>query len=135
MRLSRDEPRPLAIITDHDAEDRATFERATGLRTTPAFKDVSPGIQAVSERLRVKDNGKAGLYFLRSALVEQDASLKDAGKPTCTEEEFPSYIWDIRPGVRKGEQPVKADDHGMDDVRYFVAHLDQIGRRRGYWTA
>jgi hypothetical protein len=78
MRLSRDEPRPLAIITDHDAEDRATFERATGLRTTPAFKDVSPGIQAVSERLRVKDNGKAGLYFLRSALVEQDASLKDA---------------------------------------------------------
>jgi PBSX family phage terminase large subunit len=135
MKLSSGEPRPVAIITDHDAEDRATFERATGLHTTPAFKEVSPGIQAVNTRLRVGDNGKAGLYFLRDARVERDSSLVDLGKPTCTEEEFPSYIWDIRPGVRKGEQPVKADDHGMDSTRYFVADLDQIGRKRGYWTA
>src|SRR5699024_9371522 len=50
MRLSRDEPRPRKIICDHDAEDRATFERHTGLRTTAATKNVSAGIQAVQER-------------------------------------------------------------------------------------
>jgi PBSX family phage terminase large subunit len=135
LKLSSGEPRPVAIITDHDAEDRATFERATGMSTTPAYKGVSDGLQAVAARLRVNDNGKAGLYFLRDARVERDSSLADAGKPTCTEEEFPSYIWDVRPGVRKGEQPVKADDHGMDATRYFVCRIDQIGRKSGYWTA
>lgn len=135
LKLSSGEPRPIAIITDHDAEDRATLERATGMSTTPAYKGVSDGLQAVAARLRVNDNGKAGLYFLRDARIERDSSLADAGKPTCTEEEFPSYIWDVRPGVRKGEQPVKADDHGMDATRYFVCRIDQIGRKAGYWTA
>lgn len=134
LALSKDEPRPVAIITDHDAEDRATFERATGLTTIPAYKSVSDGIQAVAARLRVNDNRKAGLYFIRDARVDRDSSLVDAGKPTCTEEEFPSYIWDVRPGVRKGEQPVKADDHGMDATRYFVAHIDEIGEQPRFFS-
>jgi len=134
LTLSKDDPRPIAIITDHDAEDRATFERATGMSTLPAYKGVSDGIQAVAERLRLGGDGKPRLGFLRDARVDRDASLVDLGKPTCTEEEFPSYIWDIRPGVRKGEQPMKADDHGMDATRYFVAYLDGVGPQSQFFS-
>lgn len=125
MRLSQGEPEPRDIITDHDAEDRATFERKTGKRTTPAQKNVSAGIQAVQERLRKQKDGRPRFYILEDSLVERDQDLKAEGKPTSTEEEFTSYIWDDRK-----EAPVKDNDHGMDNVRYMVAHLD-LRRPRG----
>ena len=39
-------------IADHDKEDRMTLERY-GIPTVPAKKDISAGIQAVKNRLRV----------------------------------------------------------------------------------
>src|SRR5690606_40296203 len=41
------EPRPTAVITDHDAEGRATLEEKTGLETTAADKRVTIGLQPV----------------------------------------------------------------------------------------
>lgn len=123
MQLTANAPRPVAIITDHDAEDRATFEAETGYMTTPAKKAVSPGIQAVARRLTGEGAGPR-LFFLRDSLVERDRSLADAGLPTCTEEEFPSYVWDTRMGRTKGESPVKEHDHGVDATRYTVAYFD-----------
>jgi phage terminase large subunit len=123
LALSANEPRPIEIVTDHDAEDRATLEDASGYRTMAAMKDVSPGIQAVAERLRPL-NGTPRLRFMRDSLVERDQELVDAGKPTSTVEEFPGYVWNTGAGRRKGEEPVKANDHGMDDTRYMVAHVD-----------
>lgn len=123
MALSIDEPRPTAIITDHDAEDRATFERKTGYRTVPAHKTVSDGIQAVAERLRPV-NGRPRLLFMRDALVEPDPELMDRKLPTCTEQEFPIYIWNTTSGRKRGEEPTKENDHGMDTCRYLVAHFD-----------
>jgi len=41
------EPRPHAIICDHDAEDRATLTRHLGISTRAARKGVSDGLQAV----------------------------------------------------------------------------------------
>lgn len=128
LRLSASEPRPQAVITDHDAEDRATFERKSGYRTVPAKKNVSAGIQAVAERLRPQGNGRPRLFFLRDSLVERDESLAEAGLPTCTEDEFPSYVWSTAPGRTKGDEPAKEHDHGMDATRYLVAHLD-LSRR------
>jgi phage terminase large subunit len=113
------EPLPYAIICDHDAEDRATLERHLGLSTTPAHKDVSPGIQAIASRLKLAGDGKARLFFLRDSLVERDHDLTDRKKPTCTEEEMESYIWDANK-----EKPIKDDDHGMDTTRYMGAHRD-----------
>lgn len=133
LRLSANEPRPTAIITDHDAEDRATFERKTGYRTTAAHKTVSDGIQAVAERLRPV-NGKPRLFLLRDSLVERDRELAEAGQPTCTEDEFPSYVWNTSANRRKGEEPLKEHDHGMDTTRYMVAHLD-LRKRRGFGVA
>lgn len=128
LRLSEGEPRPRDIIVDHDAEDRATFTRHTGLRTTPATKNVLSGIQAVQERLRVQPDGRPRFYILEDSLVERDQQLKTDGRTTSTEEEFTSYVWDERK-----EAPVKEDDHGVDNVRYMVAHLD-VRKKKGLWS-
>lgn len=125
MEVTKGEPKPKEVITDHDAEDRKTFERETGLTTKAARKDVSPGIQAVAARLRPQDDGKTRLYFLRDSLVEEDIELSEAGLPTCTEEEMDSYVWDTRTAVKK-EQPLKENDHGCDTTRYMVAHFDLV---------
>lgn len=127
-RIAQDDPFPLAIVTDHDAEDRATFERHAKVRTVAAIKDVSPGIQAVQARLKVQGNGKPRLFILRDALVRQDAQLKQAGKPTCTAEEFEGYVWDMRAEKRQGvplkDTPLKENDHGMDALRYLTMHFE-----------
>lgn len=115
------DPLPRIIYADHDAEGRATFERYTGLITMPAHKAVSEGIQAMAARLRPAGNGKPRLLYFEDALVERDQELVKAKKPTCTIEEFDSYIWDIRSGQKKGDVPVKESDHGLDCDRYLCA--------------
>ena len=59
----------------------------------------------------------------------REVALAEARKPTCTEEEVDGYVWSLRGGRRKGEEPLKEGDHGMDAMRYMVAHLDlgQVG--------
>jgi PBSX family phage terminase large subunit len=118
------DPLPRVIICDHDAEDRATLERHLGLMTTPAHKSVSDGIQAVASRFRNAGDGKPRLMILRDSLVERDRDLAEGKQPTCLEEEPESYIWDIRQGMKKGEQPVKEGDHGLDALRYLTAFHD-----------
>lgn len=120
------EPRPRAVICDHDAEDRATLERHLGMSTVAATKTVSDGIQAVQSRLRVQGDGKPRLFVLRDSVIHRDPELVDAKRPASTEEEFPGYVWD---GKGK-DQPVKEFDDGMDCVRYMVAHRD-LGKRVG----
>lgn len=118
------DPFPRAIICDHDAEDRATLERHLGLMTTGAVKAVGSGIQAVASRMRAAGDGRARLFLLRDSLVERDGDLVERHLPTCTEDEIESYVWDVRNGAKKGEAPVKANDHGQDCQRYLVMHLD-----------
>lgn len=118
------EPAPRAIICDHDAEDRATFERHIGLLTTPAFKGISAGIQAVQARLRKAGDHRPRLMFLRDSLVERDEALFDSKHPTCTEEEIDAYVWP--PGATNRETPVDRDNHGMDAMRYAVAAADGV---------
>lgn len=118
------EPRPRAIICDHDAEDRATLERHLGMSTKAAAKTVSDGIQAVQARLRPAGDGKPRLFVLRDALVERDPELEDAKRPTSSVEEVVGYVWDQTPGKPPKETPVKDNDHGMDALRYMVAQKD-----------
>lgn len=132
MTLTANDPKPKDVIADHDAEDRATFEKATKTKTKAANKTVSPGIQAVANRLKPEGDGRPRLYILRNARVEEDKSLRERGKPTSTAEEWDSYVWDVRQGRKKGEEPLKEDDHGMDGTRYTVAHFD-LKKRGGSW--
>lgn len=115
------DPLPRIVYADHDAEGRATFERHTGIITMPAHKAVSEGIQAMAARLRPQRDGKPRLMYFEDALVERDQELVKAKKPTCTIEEFDSYVWDTRGGQKKGDQPVKEFDHGLDSDRYLCA--------------
>jgi phage terminase large subunit len=118
------DPIPRAVICDHDAEDRMTLERHVGLVTMKAHKTVSDGIQAVSSRFRKAGDNKPRVMILRDSLVERDRYLEEGKQPTCLEEEPESYIWDTRQGMKKGEQPVKENDHALDALRYLVAHFD-----------
>ena len=128
------EPRPRAVICDHDAEDRATLERHLGLPTVAAHKSVSDGIQAVAGRLRLAGDGRPRLAVMRGCTVETDPILADRKAPQSTAEEVESYVWDTSAGRRKGEEPLKRDDHGMDAMRYLVAHLDLRPRGSIAWA-
>jgi hypothetical protein len=58
------------------------------------------------------------LKFVADARVEIDPLLVEAGKPTCTEEEFPLLHYPKEQvsalANRRREGPVKEDDHGFD---------------------
>ena len=126
---------PSAVIADHDAEDRATFERHMNTTVTPAVKAVSGGIHLVKSRLKLQDNKKPRMYFLEDSLLEPDPNLMAAMKPYSTEQEFDGYVWE---DSQKKETPKKVDDHGMDCVRYisvYTAEYTQswslgMGRKR-----
>jgi len=122
LQLSVGEPRPVAIICDHDTEDRMTFQRHTSYETIPANKAIKLGIQDTKAMLRPARNGRPGLHFLRDSLVELDKSLQDRGLPVCTEAEFESHVWDESNGRKRGEEPVDKDNHGMDCLRYLCRH-------------
>jgi len=117
------EPRPAAIVCDHDAESRARLETLLGQSTTPADKRVLEGIQVVQQALRIPTDPTAHsdhrprpmLVVHRDAVRHRDPALVEAVAPTCTAEEIPGYIWD---DPTKREQPVKLLDDGCDAMRY-----------------
>lgn len=122
--ITKNDPPPVAIICDHDAEGRATMERHLGCSTVAAYKLVSEGIQAVQSRLKPAGDGKPRLFIFRDALHERDPELVERKLPTCLAEEIDGYIWNTSSNRKKGEEPVKENDHGMDQLRYMVAHRD-----------
>jgi PBSX family phage terminase large subunit len=123
------EPKPRAIVCDHDAEGRETFSQRVGLSTTAANKAVIEGIQSVQRRLRPQPpDGRPRLFLMRGACRRQDPLLIEAKRPTCTAEEMVGYVWDRKAGKGIKETPVKEDDHGCDTMRYLVAQIDTVGR-------
>jgi phage terminase large subunit len=118
-------PRPRAVICDHDAEGRATLEKHLGIETVGARKKVQEGIQAVKARFQRAGDGRPRVFLFRGARChDPDEELLEAKRPTCTAQEIESYIWDTSNGRKRGEEPKKEYDHGMDALRYLVAHFD-----------
>lgn len=124
------EPPPRAIVADHDAEDRATFERHFGMSTQAARKSVSDGVQAMQARLKIQPDGKPRFYVVAGCLVELDKELAAAKRPTSFVEEIAGYVWPDGVKPDKREAPVKEDDHSMDTARYVIAARD-LGSRPG----
>jgi PBSX family phage terminase large subunit len=124
------EPVPSAVICDHDAEGRETFERATGLGTVRATKKVKDGIDLLKMRLREGADGLPRYYIMRDALVEQDPSLAQSLRPTCTVEEYPSYVWKTDTKGRTLDEPLKENDDGVDCSRYMTMFKDYKGSPR-----
>lgn len=122
--LSRGE-RIEATIADHDAEDRATLAE-NGIKTIPADKAISVGIEKVQDRLRVAGDGKPRLFLMRDALVERDETLVQQALPVSAAAEMPGYIYPKgQDGKPKKEVPVDKDNHSMDTMRYAVMYVDQ----------
>ena len=117
------DPYPRVVIADHDAGDRETFTRYTGLHTIPAHKSVSDGLQAMASRLRPAGDGKPRLMYFEDMLVERDPDLVTRKLPAGGLEEFDMYVWKKDSAGRKDE-PVKEYDHSLDCDRYMVAHKD-----------
>lgn len=121
--LARNE-RVRSLISDHDAEDRATLAKY-GLPTIEAVKEISPGIQAVQSRLKIGPNDKPRMFFFANALHQIDTELKEINYPTSTIEEFGGYVWDKNKSDQSfKEVPIKRHDHGMDAMRYATMYVD-----------
>lgn len=150
--LSRGE-RIVAVITDHDAEDRVTLERhmthpekecvrsakggfaeaqlEMGRRgTIPAYKSISDGIQAVKSRLINAGDGSPRLFVVEDCLVRRDPHMDERSQPIGVKEEIEAYIWDTRSTVKLGDRtldlPLDKDNHSMDAMRYAVAYADGL---------
>jgi phage terminase large subunit len=120
----------VAVICDHDAEDRATFTRETGYRTQAAWKAVSAGIQAMHDRLKPAGDGKPRLFYLENSVVDIDPELLEKHEPISSEQEFEVYVWKKDPNGRSNkEEPEKKYDHGKDRDRYLVTYIDQTWKR------
>jgi PBSX family phage terminase large subunit len=120
------EPKPVAIICDHDREDRRTFEQVTGLGTQGAVKHVNEGINLHKQALKDQK-----FFLMADSLVELDDNLRMKLLPTCTADEYPAYQWKVNNADgRILDEPMKRDDHGMDTDRYFTMHMDFKGKAR-----
>lgn len=117
------EPRPVAIVCDHDEERKADFEKASGLTVDLADKrDRDKGIEALQARFDRADDGRPRVFF-RDGMREHapDRYLVDAGRPTCCLEELVGYVWD--PDFL-ADEPIAENDHAMDALRYLCRHVD-----------
>lgn len=123
------EPMPDAVICDHDAEGRRTFEKHTGLGTVAALKAVDDGIDLHKMRLKGDEQGPR-FFLMQDALVETDGYARENLLPTCTEEEYASYVWKVSPDGRTKSEPVKLDDDGLDCDRYMTMFKDFKGKAR-----
>ena len=62
--------------------------------------------------------------------MDRDTARVEAKLLTCSAEEIEGYVWDVGGDRQRGEQTMKADEHGMDGERYVVAHRDiMMGRK------
>lgn len=89
------------IIVDPSARSFIVSLESVGYKVRPAENAVNEGIRAVSNAL-----------YNRTLLIHRDCSN--------TLREFTQYRWDHSQSIRGKDQPVKADDHAMDAIRYIV---------------
>lgn len=99
---------------------------AAGLNATQATNDILPGIGAVQNRLSGPNGTR--LFILEDALMERDELLVNLKQPWATVQEIPQYVWAKNVGGETlKDKPVDAFNHGLDALRYAVAHLDLDG--------
>ena len=111
-------------VADWDSEDRATMAE-NGIGTVPARKMIRKGIDHVTERLKLRGNGRPGLHVLRGSLIEPDPYLIEKGLPVCLEDEMGAYIWPPTRDTRNpNEVPLDKDNHAQDALRYLVMSID-----------
>jgi phage terminase large subunit len=117
---------PVAVVCDHDAEDRATFTRHSGLSTEAAHKAVERGVQLTHARIRPAGDGRPRLFVFADCVVGRDLAGEAQKRPRGFLGEVNGYVWAVERGPDgiPREVPLKKHDHSMDAARYAVAYLD-----------
>lgn len=110
--LAKDYPIEAVVVDPSAASFLACIRRHGRFQTIAAENQVADGIRTVGDLLR---QGK--LRFCS----------------TCRDiiREFGLYHWDERAGR---DEPVKADDHAMDDLRYFVMTVVRPRAAHGFFA-
>lgn len=131
LQYSAGDAPPLAIVCDHDREDRATLERHLGRGTLPADKKntILHGIDSVASRLKKSGNGKPRLVVCEDSLENApDPARRSAGTPIGFVAEVESYQWkpDVVAGGYNKDVPLDRDNHSMDCCRYAVAWMERF---------
>jgi phage terminase large subunit len=99
-----------------------------GLSAVGADNDIIPGIDAMKEYLDVAGDGLARFYVYEFSLQERDELLDNDHKPVCFENEINTYVWPkLKDGQPIKEVPVKIGDHSMDNTRYTLKRLKDLG--------
>lgn len=103
------------------------FRRA-GVIATEADNDLTPGLDAVRDRLEVQRDGRARMYFMAGALRERCRICDEAKRACGVVEEIPAYVWRIaEDGKPIKEEPDPAcSDHGCDGTRYSTRYVDRF---------
>jgi PBSX family phage terminase large subunit len=119
-----------AFICDPSEPGYIKQFRNAKLPTREAFNDIALGIDNIQQRLRIGEDKRARLYFVRGGLTERDEGLAEKHAPTCAEEEIEAYVWPKGvDGKALKEVPVDDNNHAMDAMRYAAAYLDLKQRR------
>lgn len=109
----RDDYKIDLFIADPSEPDNIKKFKASGCKTEPADNRVLPGIQSVKARLYRQADGRPRLMIHPSAV--------------WTIAEFEQYAWAKNMhGLR--DEPIKANDHCMDALRYLVMEAERAGR-------
>ncbi len=137
-KVTEKQPRPRAIICDHDAEGRATLERHLQMVTQAAYKNINEGINAVKKRMKLvfdgnnmvgdTDRGNPRLKVMEDTLVHNpDKALIEKYLPIDALQEIDAYVWDKnnKDDMWK-DKPIDKFNHGMDAMRYIVAYMDDL---------
>lgn len=99
-----------ASYCDPSARQLIEEFRARGLDPTPADNDLRSGIEAVRQKLKVKENGRPSLVVFNHCLK--------------TIFEFENYRYpETRQDRAEKEEPLKLHDHAMDALRYALTGL------------
>lgn len=119
-----------ASYSDHEAGHRAMYA-AKGIRTSPANKEVRPGIETLRMALQPRlEGGGPGFCVVRGSLVERDRTLSDGKRPTCFEEEASRWAWKTAKtaaGARASkDMPI---DIGEDALKATIYVLHSIETR------
>lgn len=138
------------VYADHDSGNRENWmaglrewvddRRADGedmtkwpvdrLRTAAAHKSWETGFNEMKRLLRVDDNGRAELYYIKGARAHPpDRHLLSDDKPTTTRVEMRGYRWKDN----ESDEAIDENDHGCDANRYMAASDRKLHRGDSGW--
>jgi hypothetical protein len=128
-RIVCDPSQPQAIETFNECLRRAGKPQiafpANNKKASGSGGDLG-GLDLVRWALEPDENGLPKLIFLEGSLVHPpDPELVMASRPTCTEEEIPSYVLDrdATGEFIKDQTDKRCQDDGCDDLRYACTSI------------